>query len=194
MKRRYELKKRAQDADATRQRIVEAAVSLHQEVGPALTTVDAIARLAGVSRPTVYAHFPNARRLFEACTAHYRALNPPPDLEDATLTEALERLYAWYRGNERMFSKGYRDAPLVPALAQALEGRDDMLARMRDGVVRRLPPPRGRRVRAAVGHAVSFRTWQSLTGDQRLTDTEAVTLMVGFVEAARATTRQSGAG
>ena len=59
--RTYELKRRAERQQQTRQRIVEAAVALHTAVGPARTTVQAIAHQAGVTRPTVYAHFPDAR-------------------------------------------------------------------------------------------------------------------------------------
>jgi hypothetical protein len=48
-------------------------------------------------------------------------------------------------------------------------------------------PERGharRRVKAALTHAISFPTWQSLVRDNGLKDTESVSLMVGMVEAA----------
>src|ERR671928_247211 len=77
--RTYELKRRAERQEETRQRIVAAAVELHTTLGPSRTTVQAIAEKADVTRPTVYAHFPDARSLLEACSGHVRATIPPPD-------------------------------------------------------------------------------------------------------------------
>ena len=65
--------------EETRRRIVEAAAGLHENVGPRDTTISAIAEKAGVQRLTVYRHFPDETELFKACTAHWLALNPPPD-------------------------------------------------------------------------------------------------------------------
>src|SRR3954449_12861839 len=77
--RTYELKRRAERQEETRRRIVEAAVELHTTLGPSRTTVQAIAEKADVTRPTVYAHFPDACSLLEACSGHVRATVPPPD-------------------------------------------------------------------------------------------------------------------
>src|SRR5260221_9883236 len=77
--RKYELKARDEKQAATRQRIVEATSALHEEVGPARTTVAEIARRAGVQRLTVYTHFPNEIELFDACGQHWMQRNPPPD-------------------------------------------------------------------------------------------------------------------
>ena len=62
--RKYELKARAEKQADTRRRIVEATSELHEEVGPARTTVAEIARRAGVQRLTVYNNFPNETELF----------------------------------------------------------------------------------------------------------------------------------
>src|SRR6187397_2731837 len=102
--RTYELKRRAERQEETRQRIVDAAVELHTTLGPSRTTVQAIAEKAGVTRPTVYAHFPDARSLFSACSGHVRATIPPPNparwesISDpaARLETALRELYAYY--------------------------------------------------------------------------------------------------
>src|ERR1700680_2796204 len=77
--RKYALKARAETQAETRRRIVEATSALHEEVGPARTTVAEIARRAGVQRLTVYNHFPNEEGLFAACSDHWLAQNPPPD-------------------------------------------------------------------------------------------------------------------
>src|SRR4051794_32341596 len=72
-RRAYEQRERARSTADTRQRIVEATVALHEEVGPAKTTVAETARRAGVTRLTVYTHFPEDRELFAACSQHFIA-------------------------------------------------------------------------------------------------------------------------
>ena len=57
--RPYRMRRRAETTDDTRRRIVEATVALHGTVGPAATTVLGIAERAGVTRATVYRHFPD---------------------------------------------------------------------------------------------------------------------------------------
>ena len=78
-KRPYRMKRRAELEEQTRRRITESAVALHEELGPASTSISAIAARAGVRRSTVYRHFPDDEALFEACSSHWRAGNPPPD-------------------------------------------------------------------------------------------------------------------
>ena len=122
----YELKQRAERQQETRRRIVAAAVELHSTLGPSRTTVKAIAERAGVTRPTVYAHFPDERALFTACSGHVRATVPPPDpaawraIADpsARLAAALSDLYGYYERLEQLFANVERDAPLMPIVAE----------------------------------------------------------------------------
>src|SRR3954452_11246413 len=103
-KRTYQQRKRAADVAATRQRITEAAMELHGSVGPARTTVSAVADRAGVQRHTVYRHFPTEDDLFTACSVHWAAMNPWPDPEPwrsiddpgTRLRTALDAIYRWY--------------------------------------------------------------------------------------------------
>src|SRR5918995_7197902 len=93
--RKYQKKRRAEQQAETRQRIVEAMVALHREVGPARTTISAIAERAGVERLTVYRHFPDEYSMFEACTSHYATEVPGPDPTAwADIEEPAERLRA----------------------------------------------------------------------------------------------------
>ena len=69
-RRKYTKRRRAESEQETRRRITEAAVSLHGSVGPARTTISAIAERAGVQRATVYRHFPDEESLFAACSGH----------------------------------------------------------------------------------------------------------------------------
>src|ERR671916_1968125 len=79
-KRKYELKKRAQEMAETHRRITEAAIELHGSVGPSRTTLSAVAKRAGVERRTLYRHFPTEADLFSACSTRYFAANRWPDL------------------------------------------------------------------------------------------------------------------
>jgi AcrR family transcriptional regulator len=188
--RSYELKQRAERQQATRQRIVEAAVELHTAVGPAATTVSAIAERAGVTRPTVYAHFPDARSLLQACSGHVRTTVPPPDpaawraIADPgeRLDAALRDLYRYYERLEPLLENVQRDASFMPLVAEMNAYRVRYLEEIRDLLVEGWPT-RSVRLRQAIGHALEFRTWQSLVRGQGSRTTGAVRLMVAFVAA-----------
>jgi AcrR family transcriptional regulator len=194
--RRYTKRRRAEQEQRTRERITEATVKLHGSVGPARTTVAGVAREAGVQRATVYRHFPDEESLFAACTAHYWAANPLPDLEawssiddPATrVRHALTEMYSFFRRTEGMLEKTSRDAPLVAAMEKPVAAFQGYLSAAVDAIVRGRPE-RGdarRRVRAVVGHALSFPTWQSLVRQQGLDDAEAVAAMAALVDSAGA--------
>jgi len=129
-KRPYRKGKRAQSEEETRLRITEAAIQLHGSVGPANTKVTELAERAGVSRMTVYNHFPTEADLFAACSSHWATQHPFPDpsrwseIADprARVVRALEELYGWYELNQDMLENVLRDAPLLPALGQLMEG------------------------------------------------------------------------
>jgi AcrR family transcriptional regulator len=184
MKRRYELKERARRQAETRQRIVEAAVALHTSVGPAHTTISAIAERAGVERHTVYAHFPDERTLFRACSLHWRGEHPRPDVQrwldlavpELRLRGVLSDLYAWYENVEPELAVILRDAPLVPANAEVLAETDEARDELADALARGFP--RRKKVRASIGHALEFETWRSLVRRQGLSRKQAVDAML----------------
>jgi len=190
-KRPYRMKRRAELEEETRRRITESAVALHERVGPAHTSITAIAELAGVRRSTVYRHFPDEDALFAACSSHWRALNPPPDPTpwaaipdpDERTAAALRELYAFYGRTHRMYQSLLRDEALVPAVARRLRDFHAYLDAVRDVLAK--GRARSRRTRAAIGHALAFETWRSLTQDQGLGQDDAVGLMRELVGASR---------
>ena len=129
-KRPYRKRKRAQAEAETRRRITEAAVELHGTVGPANTKVTEVAERAGVSRMTVYNHFPTDADLFLACSTHWATQNPLPDPSGwietadpaARVVSSLDELYGWYGRKRGMLEKVLRDAPLVPSLGELMDG------------------------------------------------------------------------
>src|ERR1700760_2641998 len=102
--RTYRMRARAESQAETRRRITESAVALHGTIGPARTSMSAVAEHAGVRRSTLYRHFSDEAALFDACSAHWAAENPPPDITawartsdpDQRLEQALSELYAYY--------------------------------------------------------------------------------------------------
>ena len=193
-KRSYRMTRRAELEEQTRRRITESTVALHEEVGPAQTSISAIAERAGVRRSTVYRHFPDEASLFAACSAHWRAANPPPDpsgwpaiADPAERTQrALRELYAFYGHTEAMYTSLLRDEPVLPIIQRLLGDFYGYLDAVQ-GILLAGRGLRGRRARAvgaAIGHALAFPTWQSLTQGQGLDDDEAAELMCVLVGAA----------
>jgi AcrR family transcriptional regulator len=188
------MRRRAELEEQTRTRITESAVALHEELGPARTSISAIADRAGVRRSTVYRHFPDDDSLFTACSSHWRGANPAPDphawaaIEDpAERTEtALRELYAFYGRTDAMYTSLLRDEPLVPIVQRLLRDFYGYLRTIEDVLIagRGLRGRAATRTRAAIGHALAFPTWRSLTREQALADDDAVALMCLLVEGA----------
>jgi len=194
-KRPYRKKRRAELEEETRRRITESAVELHGTVGPALTSMSAVAERAGVRRSTLYRHFADEAALFEACGAHWMEANPRPDLDswaeipdpDERLREAMGEIYAYWRRTEPMISNLLRDEQTSETVRQRFSGFHDYMDAARDVLVRgrrERGAARGR-VRAAIGHALSFEVWRSLVREQGLGNSQAVDLMCGLVRTAR---------
>jgi AcrR family transcriptional regulator len=192
-KRKYELKKRAEEMAETHRRITEAAIELHATVGPSRTTLSAVAKRAGVERRTLYRHFPTEADLFAACSSHYFAANPWPDLDDwrairdpqQRLDRALDELYAYYERTEPMYSNVLRDAELVDSARDAVA---PLHAYLKDAaevltVGRRLRGRRRRLFEGAVRHALAFSTWRSLSTNG-IGRPDAARLVTALVEGA----------
>jgi AcrR family transcriptional regulator len=200
-KRTYRKRKRAESEQATRARITEATVELHGTIGPARTSIKAIAERAGVQRATVYSHFPDPQALFDACTAHFYERHPKPDPGRWTpdippyerLCAALAQLYAWFAETEQMLTLGLRDRDFVPAGTR--ESFAAYFERVRD-VLLAGRAERGRalvRVSGAISHGTDFFTWRSLVHEGHLTHGEAIALVSAMVEAASRPPAQSRA-
>jgi AcrR family transcriptional regulator len=195
-KRIYRMTRRAELEDETHRRITESTVALHEELGPARTTISAVAERAGVRRSTVYRHFPTEEALFAACSSHWRAANPPPDLRDwVALDDPGERtlrafgeLYAFYGRTRAMYDSLLRDESLVPTVQRLLRDFYGYLEAIQDALMagRGLRGKAARRTRAAVGHAVAFPTWRSLVLEQGLAADDAAALMASLVETSAA--------
>ena len=194
-KRRYRKRARAAQEQATRLRVIEAAIDLHGTVGPARTTISAIAERAGVRRATVYSHFPDERALFLGCSGVWQERNPPPNpatwaaIADpaARLEAALDELYRWYEKAEPMLSAVLRDIEAMPIIAELQAGRLAYLAEIENGLVPGWGA-RGKaatRLRAAIGLALDFFAWRTLN-ERGLGRADAIAVMSSAVRATAA--------
>jgi len=192
-KRKYELKQRAAGMADTHRRITEAAIELHGTIGPARTTLSAVAQRAGVERRTLYRHFPSEADLFEACSKHYFTAHPFPDLHHwrairdprQRLGHALDELYAYYERTGPMLANALRDAELLDHARDAVAPLDAYLDQAAETLIRGRRA-RGRRrhlLHTALRHGIAFSTWRSLSTGS-IARAEAVTLITAFVEAA----------
>lgn len=189
-RRPYRMQRRAESQQRTRLRITESAVELHGTLGPSRTSISAVAAHAGVRRSTLYRHFSDEEALFDACTAHWAAANPPPDLlawstiedPDERVTVALAELYAYFGRTEQMLENLFRDEDLPLVRARFGAFREYFVA-AQDALMsgRGLRDAARRRTRAAIGHAIAFSTWKSLVREQGLGDADATKLMCALI-------------
>jgi AcrR family transcriptional regulator len=188
------MSRRAESQQQTRRRITESAVELHGTLGPSRTSMSAVAARAGVRRSTLYRHFPDEAALFDACTAHWAASNPPPELgawltindPDERLVAALPGLYAFYARTDAMLENLFRDEGTVPMVRERFAAFRSYFDAATDALMagRKLSGAAKLTVRAALGHAIAFSTWNSLVREQGLKDSEVVELMCALVDAA----------
>ncbi len=195
MKRgKYQLKKRAQREEETRLRIVRATVELHETVGPALTTRSAIAERAGVSRPTVYSHFPDELSLGKACSSLDLSENPLPDPgmweqiadPERRLRVALSELYDYFRRREGLLANILRDQEMPhlkddPDVREIMRPIIDHWERMQRALAAGWKSHTSHSrplLLGAIGLAVDFQSWRTMVRKQDMTDEQAVELMV----------------
>ncbi len=186
MARTYTKSRRAENEAETRQRIIDAAVSLHEQIGPSATTISMIAERAGVQRHTVYAHFADEMSLYMACSGSHLTQNPLPAPEswaslaagEQRLVAALTEIYRWFDANEAMTAAVLRDAERNDTLREVMGKRFGVpFAAYREA----LSPGLGSKGKAALALALSFHNWRTLQRDMGMKLKDAVALMAGTV-------------
>jgi AcrR family transcriptional regulator len=160
MPRRYEQRVRAEEAERTRMRIIEAVFDHLRETPAEPVALDAIARRAGVARSTVYAIFGSRAGLFDAVgrelgdrsgIARLLDVKHQPDARDqlrAGLHAAAAMLAANRDVYRALWSLGRLDPQAVGGVVERMEAdRGSAMARiaglmaeqglLRDGVTRK---------------------------------------------------------
>jgi AcrR family transcriptional regulator len=190
MTRSYTLKRRAEQQADTRRRIVEAAVGLHGTIGPAQTSLSMIAERAGVQRHTLYAHFPDERSLFVACSGLVEERDPLPqaapwrDIADrsARIRTGLSAVYDWYGRNASLVAAVLRDGEHHALTRETSERRfGPPMAQWREVLAAGL----SNKQYALLALALSFHTWRTLAGEAGLETAAAVEAMLEAIEQAQ---------
>ncbi len=127
MPRRYELGKRAAQQEATRRRIIAAALELYQEQGVSTTTMRDVALRADVAPGTVANHFGSAADLAAEVTGEILAelRMPSPEVLDGVVglrsrVELLVReLAAFFARSDPWWRASQREGPGVSFWAEA---------------------------------------------------------------------------
>lgn len=180
-RRRYRMRRRAEQVDETRERITQAAVRLHTTVGPSRASIAAIAEEAGVTRLTVYRHFADLDAVFAACMRHWESRHPAPDPAAWTAVDDIEErarlglreLYSWYAEVGDDLAPIHRDLDHLTQRARArMAAADAALAVAITGAT--AEAPRARLTYPIAAHLVRFETWRSLVTEQGLSVDEAV--------------------
>lgn len=187
MTRPYTLRRRAEQQADTRRRIVEAAVDLHSSVGPAATTLSMVAQRAGVQRHTLYAHFPDERSLYLACSGLTMERDPLPGAEPwraiadrrERLSTGLAAVYAWYERNASLAGCVLRDGEHHPLTREVVEMR---FGPPMASYVEVLGAGLDARQHAMLVLALSFFTWRSLVREGGLGTSEAADAMVQAID------------
>ena len=199
MTRTYTLKRRAEQQAETRRRIVDATIDLHGSVGPALTTISMVAERAGVQRHTLYAHFPDERSLFLACSGTSLERDPLPDAEPWRLIDdrgerlrlGLGAVYSWYQRNADLAACVLRDAEYHSLTREMTQLRfGPPMAACHEVLGEKL----GAEARAVLHLALGYFTWRSLVRDGGLKQDDAVAVMVRAIECEENSALPSSAG
>ena len=170
MPREYKMRKRADDSQKTRERILQATMQLHDEKGVAPTTFSDIAKRAGLGQATLYRHFPTLGELVQACGGHVWAEMRPPVPQEAPvafegltgkgdrLAKLVEEIDAFHRRGALRLALASRDRELIPELdffLKAVEAGVD--AYVNEALAPLKLPKRTVEIVAAM---VSFPVWQ----------------------------------
>jgi AcrR family transcriptional regulator len=189
-KRPYRMRERARAQEETRQRIVEATMQLHEELGPRNTTISAIAERAGVQRLTLYRHFPNERAVFQACTSHWLSLHPPPDPADWSgianprerFRAAIQAFYGYFTETRRMWTVSFRDVGDVPALREPMARVGTFMNNVAEDLIMAFgDAAEAAHIAPTIRHALHFLTWLELE-EQGLSNEQKTGLVISWLQ------------
>jgi AcrR family transcriptional regulator len=189
--RNYAMRARAASTEATRARVVKAAMRLHARDGVRSTSWQAIATEAGVSTATVYRHFPAPSDLIQACARQVFDLVRPPTIEEASVQFALiddaadrfahlarESAHCYQRG-EGWLHAAHRERDFDPDLAAAVSLIQDTLHVLVEAAARKRL---GASAHATMFTVCDFPFWKALV-DRGLSYRTAERTLIDLVRA-----------
>lgn len=156
-------------------RIAASAAALHARKGVSGTSYADIAAEAGVSAPTVYAHFPTQDELLAGCTTHVASTAPVVPVDDIlaspNLATAADRLAGAMEQRHLHFEPwlAWREDRVIPFLAELSgEVRHEVTRLVARVLERFLGPGDRRHIAAGWETLLSFDAWHRLARGHKL--------------------------
>ena len=171
----YQSPLRAEQKEATRRRILDAAGHLMEDRGLEEFSFAEIATEAGVKERTVYRHFPNKGALIEGLCAWYLEQVRYGEFartEADLLAKPLQIFPAW-DANERLARALWSSPQGREFRLSNVEERKDGIKAAVAGAVRGLPPRQARWIAAICHVLLSSATWQTMKDYWGLSGEEA---------------------
>lgn len=175
--RRYESRLRQEQAEQTRQRILEAVTAAVADPTVEEVTVPLVAERARVSLRTVYRHFPTRDALFDAWsdwaggTLRIHLHSYPARAED--LVAFVPGLYRSYDENEALLTAMLTSKAARDVRVRSRRRRQRSFERAMSGLTAGLSPTERLRALAVVYLLVSAPGWQAMRDQWRLDGAEA---------------------
>jgi AcrR family transcriptional regulator len=171
----YQSPLRAEQKEATRQRILSAAGKLMEDRGLEEFSFASIAKEAGVKERTVYRHFPTKTALIESLCGWFQKRVHYGDFArtEAELLAKPQQIFPGFEENEQL-ARALWSSPQGRAfrLSDVEERKAGIKAAIADAV-RGLPPRQARWIAAAIHALLSSATWQSMKDYWNLSGEEA---------------------
>jgi AcrR family transcriptional regulator len=163
------MERRAEGAEETRQKIVEATMALHAEQGVLATSHKDIAARADVSVGTVYHHFPSVDSIVRACGVHVADVLPLPSADTVNprdprrwRIESVTRAVVDFYARAPWFEKLRIERHAVPALDIGMSMREEAIRNLIRRALGRSPSAKRVRIvesildTAVINHLLEF--------------------------------------
>ena len=172
--RKYDMSRRSRSVEETRQRIIEATMAAHGELGMLETTFQDVAARADVALGTVYRHFPSIEDLVDACGRAFLPTLALPTPSDAAArfrdvdsdTDRIERLADAiadvYDRALPVFLEVRRASTRLAAAAEGLRAMEASIDALVDEALLPLKPTEHQR--STVRALADARFWDALCG------------------------------
>ena len=173
--RPYESPLRRAQAEATRERILQATADILDETGGDEVMFDEIAKAAGVERRTVFRHFANKTELLRAFWL-WMGSRIGPQILPSTLPELLDmppKIFAGFDANENLIRASLHSPAGRAMRLQTVPARRAGFARVVEAGLPDLPPFERHEFEALAHLLVSASAWETLRDYAGLSGAEA---------------------
>jgi AcrR family transcriptional regulator len=165
---------RAEQKEATRQRILDAAGRLMQDRDLEESSFAAIAEEAGVKERTIYRHFPSKSALIEAlCVWYAQRVHYDVPQTEAELIAVPQHVFPGFAANERFTRALWASAQGRAFRLSNVEERKRGLKTATADALRGLPPREAKWMTAVVHVLITSATWQTMKDYWGLSPDEA---------------------